>query len=173
MTEPARRRNPADGWVTCVRGHRHWGLHGAAGLLLIHRDSDGAVAVLLQHRAPWVHLGDTWSTPGGARHVGEPAAAAAFREVVEETGMALIEQARVIETFVDDHDGWSYSTVCATLPTPIDVLEKNEPVPWTQRGEQQGLRWVPAEAVETLPLHPGFAATWPRVRRIVEAAAEG
>ena len=43
-----------DGWVDCVCGNRHWGKHGAAGLLLV-RDRK----VLLQHRAPWVH--DGWS----------------------------------------------------------------------------------------------------------------
>jgi hypothetical protein len=36
-----------DGWVQCDCGNKHWGLHGAAGLLLV-RDS----MVLLQHREP-------------------------------------------------------------------------------------------------------------------------
>jgi 8-oxo-dGTP diphosphatase len=171
MSEPARRRNPADGWVTCSLGHRHWGLRGAAGLLLSHRTDDGTLHVLLQHRAPWVHQGDTWSTPGGARHAGEPAVDAAFREVAEETGIAVPDEAVVIETYVDDHGGWSYSTVCAMLAEPIEVIERSEPVPWTLRGEQQGLRWVRLDDVDALALHPGFAATWPQVRRIVEAGA--
>ena len=51
-----------DGWVECSCGSKHWGLHGAAGLL-IYRDG----AILLQYRAPWVHNGDTWGIPGGAR----------------------------------------------------------------------------------------------------------
>jgi len=41
-----------DGWMQCSCGHKHWGLHGAAGLLLVR---DGTI--LLQHRAPWVHNG--------------------------------------------------------------------------------------------------------------------
>ena len=49
-------RGDGDGWARCARGHRHWGVFGAAGLLLWH---DGAV--LLQHRArvepPRRHLG--------------------------------------------------------------------------------------------------------------------
>jgi 8-oxo-dGTP diphosphatase len=171
MSEPARRRDPADGWVTCSHGHRHWGRRGAAGLLLTHRDADGRVSVLLQHRAPWVHQGDTWSTPGGARHAGEPAVDAAFREVAEETGIAPPAEAQVVDTYVDDHGGWSYSTVIAALPELIQVLERSEPVPWTSRGEQQGLRWVALDEVDALALHPGFAATWPDVRRIVEVAA--
>jgi 8-oxo-dGTP diphosphatase len=167
-SEVARRRNPADGFVTCSLGHRHWGLRGAAGLLLSHRDVDGALSVLLQHRAPWVHEGDTWSTPGGARHVDEPAVAAAFREVAEETGMALVGQAQVLDVYVDDHGEWSYSTVCAALSERLAVRERSEPVPWTLRGEQQGLRWVGVEDVGTLPLHPGFASTWPHLRRLVQ-----
>jgi 8-oxo-dGTP pyrophosphatase MutT (NUDIX family) len=147
-------------------------VNGAAGLLLIHRSEERGVAVLLQHRAPWVHLGDTWSTPGGARRGGEPAVEAAFRELAEETGLRLVELATVVDTYVDDHGGWSYSTVCAALPEPIEVLERNEVVPWTERGEQQGLRWVPASEVDTLSLHPGFAATWPVVRRLVEGVRD-
>jgi 8-oxo-dGTP diphosphatase len=172
MSEPARRRNPSDGFVTCAQGHRLWGLRGAAGLLLVHRDDEDRILVLLQHRAPWVHQGDTWSTPGGARHADEPAVDAAFREVAEETGLALPDAAatwRIIDTFVDDHGGWSYSTVCAALPEPLEVLERSEPVPWTLRGEQQGLRWVAVDEVDALTLHPGFASTWPQVRRIVES----
>lgn len=169
MSEPARRpRGPADGFVVCAQGHRHWGLRGAAGLLLVYRDSDGRLLVLLQHRAPWVHEGDTWSTPGGARHPDEPAVDAAFREVSEETGLGLVGRAVVIDTYVDDHGGWSYSTVCALLAEPIEVLERNEAVPWTERGEQQGLRWVPVPEVAELSLHPGFAATWPAVRGLLD-----
>lgn len=41
----------ADGWTSCERGHRHWGMIGAAGLLAIHK-SDDEVRFLLQHRAP-------------------------------------------------------------------------------------------------------------------------
>jgi 8-oxo-dGTP diphosphatase len=37
-----------DGWVSCALGHRHWGVHGAAGLLVVTPDRQ----VLLQHRAP-------------------------------------------------------------------------------------------------------------------------
>jgi hypothetical protein len=30
--------------------------------------------------------------------------------------------------------------------------------------ESVALRWVPLTEVETMPLHPGFAASWPHVR---------
>ena len=64
-----------DGWIDCTCSGKHWGLYGAAGLLLL-RDSQ----VLLQHRAPWVHNGDTWGIPGGARDSHESFIDAALRE---------------------------------------------------------------------------------------------
>ena len=51
-----------DGWIECRCGSRHWGIHGAAGLLLVRSGK-----ILLQLRAPWVHNGGTWGIPGGAR----------------------------------------------------------------------------------------------------------
>jgi hypothetical protein len=42
-----------NGWIECGQGHRHWGLHGAAGLLLHNVDADGTLRLLLQHRADW------------------------------------------------------------------------------------------------------------------------
>jgi hypothetical protein len=54
-----------DGWVFCNCGYRHWGLHGAAGLLMVRFDM-GEPHVLLQLRAAWTHGGGTWAIPGGA-----------------------------------------------------------------------------------------------------------
>ena len=36
--------------------------------------------------------------------------------------------------------------------------------------ETTDVRWVPVPAVDHLPLHGGFATSWPDVRRIVEGA---
>ena len=85
---PHRPRQPGDGWVECGCGLRHWGLFGAAGLLLVRRD-DGhrATAVVLQHRAEWSHHGGTWGIPGGARMPDEDEVAAALREAAEEAGI--------------------------------------------------------------------------------------
>ena len=68
-----------DGWTRCALGHRHWGRYGAAGVLAV---APGPY-VLLQHRAPWSHGGDTWGVPGGARHRTETADEGALRETVE------------------------------------------------------------------------------------------
>jgi 8-oxo-dGTP diphosphatase len=86
--EPSRRgapilksvRGDGDGWVVSYRDTYHWGLHGAAGLLLRAPWHDGTPAVLLQHRALWSHQGGTWGLPGGALDSHEAAEHAAVRE---------------------------------------------------------------------------------------------
>ncbi len=144
-----------DGWVRCEQGHRHWGRYGAAGLLLRHRPDTGLVAVLLQHRALWSHHGGTWGLPGGARDSGESAEQAALREAVEETGLdvALV---RVDDRSVDDHGGWSYTTVIAS----VEPAAAGQPPVRAVSAESVELRWVAEPAVNSLPLHPGFAASW-------------
>jgi 8-oxo-dGTP pyrophosphatase MutT (NUDIX family) len=136
-----------DRWTTCRQGHRHWGVAGAAGLLLRHTDVDGTVRFLLQHRAPWVHHGDTWSIPGGAILEGETPVQAAVRETLEETG-SLPEVFAVDRVDVDDHGNWAYRTVVADVPQR--TLSGDT-------AEQQGTAWFTAEEMLGLSLHPGFA----------------
>jgi len=142
-----------DGWVQCALGHRHWGRHGAAGLLVVTPDR----RVLLQHRAPWSHGGDTWGVPGGARHGDETAEQAARRETVEETQLdvSVIE---VVAEHVDDHVTWRYTTLVATAPSALPVVPERESV---------GLRWVPVDDVPSLPLHPAFGVAWPALRALL------
>ncbi|MDQ1673367.1 MAG: 8-oxo-dGTP diphosphatase [Frankiaceae bacterium] len=145
-------RGSGDGWVRCAAGHRHWGRYGAAGLLLRHRPVADAPLVLLQHRALWSHHGGTWGLPGGARDRDETAVAAALRETSEETTLD-IGVLRVLHSYADEHGGWSYTTVVAE----IDDLSRVD----TRGAEGLSMRWVPEHEVPDLPLHPGFAATWP------------
>lgn len=140
-------KRDGDGWVRCTLGHPHWGLYGAAGLMLV---SGGRV--LLQHRAFWSHHGNTWGIPGGARGRLETAEQAALREAHEETGLRAAD-VTVQREVVDDHGGWSYTTIVASSTTELDV----EPLD----GESTALEWVPLRAVADRPLHPGFAAGWP------------
>ena len=142
-----------DGWVQCDCGNKHWGLHGAAGLLLV-RDS----MILLQHRAPWVHNGDTWGIPGGARDSHEDVIAGALREAVEETGLdpALVTPVVVHE---DNHGNWKYDTVIASAAATLIAHEVND--------ESHEVRWVQVEEISELTLHPSFAASWPKVKELV------
>lgn len=155
-------RGDGDGWVVCALGHRHWGRYGAAGLLLrlaTNGRPSGNDSVLLQHRAPWSHHGDTWGLPGGARDSHETVEEAALREAVEESALD-IDQVQVTGLWVDDHGGWSYTTVLAAAASELPVRAVTH--------ESVELRWVPAWEVTALPLHPGFAATWPQLSELLD-----
>lgn len=143
-----------DGWVQCQCGNKHWGLHGAAGLLLLRGHT-----LLLQHRAPWVHNGDTWGIPGGARDSHESVIQAALREAVEETGIDP-DLVTIYRTVHDDHGDWRYDTVIASASPNLIPHEMND--------ESQELRWVEWNDVDSMKLHPSFAKTWPTVRKILE-----
>jgi 8-oxo-dGTP diphosphatase len=140
-----------DGWVSCAQGHRHWGRFGAAGLLPWYRDAAGAVRVLLQHRAAWSHHGDTWGLLGGARDSAESSEVAALREAAEEGGVRGADL-RVTGLLRDDHGGWSYDSMLTRTGGPVEG-ETN--------AETLALEWFTLDAVPRLPLHPGFARTWP------------
>src|SRR5260221_13355671 len=73
-----------NGWTRCGRGHRHWGRHGAAGLLLAAPDQAGGQTVLLQQRSWWGSYAGSWGPPGGARDSHESGARAAPRDAAAE-----------------------------------------------------------------------------------------
>jgi 8-oxo-dGTP diphosphatase len=152
-------RGDGDGWVWSDAGTRHWGLHGAAGLLLRAPLPDGATAVLLQHRAVWSHQGGTWGLPGGARDSDETAAQTAIREAREEAGIAHEHVVvRVWEvTTTASGTNWTYTTVIADAPHPLDTVANYE---------SAELRWVAEDEVASLPLHPGLANSWQRLLEI-------
>jgi 8-oxo-dGTP diphosphatase len=148
--------------VLSDNGAAYWGKHGAAGLLLRAMAPDGSPAVLLQHRAPWSHQGGTWGLPGGARDSHETPEQAAVREANEEAGLpaeSLNVRTTVVTAEVSAITGayWTYTTVIA------DAAELLETVPNRESSE---LRWVAEDEVTDLPLHPGFAASWNRLREV-------
>ena len=142
-----------DGWVQCACGNKHWGLNGAAGILILR-----GTEILLQHRAPWVHNGDTWGIPGGARDSHESTIEGAFREAVEETGIN-IDLLTPLHTFTDDHGSWKYETVIARASAGLVAHEVND--------ESHEVRWVEIETVSELPLHPSFANSWPELKKLL------
>ncbi|MCF8552755.1 MAG: NUDIX hydrolase [Candidatus Planktophila sp.] len=142
-----------DGWVQCACGNKHWGLNGAAGILILR-----GTEILLQHRAPWVHNGDTWGIPGGARDSHESTIEGAFREAVEETGIN-IDLLTPLHTFTDDHGSWKYETVIARAAAGLVAHEVND--------ESHEVRWVEIETVSELPLHPSFANSWPELKKLL------
>ncbi|OBF53130.1 DNA mismatch repair protein MutT [Mycobacterium sp. 852002-53434_SCH5985345] len=149
-----------DGWVVSHSGAHYWGRFGAAGLLLRAPRPDGTPAVLLQHRAVWSHQGGTWGLPGGARDSHETPEETAVREAHEEAGLhgeLLTVRSTVVTAEVGGLGGarWTYTTVVA------DATELLHTVP---NGESAEMRWVAEDEVAELPLHPGFAASWHRLR---------
>ncbi|RAZ31787.1 NUDIX domain-containing protein [Microbacterium sp. SMR1] len=147
-------RDPGDAWVVAPSGERYWGRFGAAGLLAI----DPEWGVLLQHRVSWSHFGDTWGLPGGARHAGESARDGALRESAEEAGVPADAVAPRFLSVLDV-GVWTYGTLVADVTTPFHPVISDP--------ESRELAWVPIDEVESFPLHPGFAASWPRLRGLL------
>jgi 8-oxo-dGTP diphosphatase len=144
-----------DGWVECACGNKHWGLNGAAGIMIVRGHE-----ILLQHRAPWVHNGDTWGIPGGARDSHETTIEGAFREAIEETGIDT-DLLTPLHTFTDDHGDWKYETVIAQAAAGLVAHEVND--------ESHEVRWVDIEKVDELPLHPSFAKSWPELKALLQS----
>jgi 8-oxo-dGTP diphosphatase len=142
-----------DGWLECTCGSKHWGLNGAAGLLLVR---DGTI--LLQHRAPWVHNGDTWGIPGGARDSHESVIQAAKREAHEEIGIDT-DLLDPVHTFTDDHGPWRYDTIISKASADLIAHEMND--------ESQQIEWIPFIDVVKKNLHPSFARSWPELHTLL------
>lgn len=144
-----------DGWARCERGHRHWGVHGASGLLAVHFDALGTPHILMQKRSLWSHHGGTWGLPGGALDSHEDAVTGAMREALEEAALRA-DVLRVLGVYTDDHGGWSFQTVIAEADALFPASPAND--------ESTDIRWLPADEVTGETLHPGFAETWPVIR---------
>jgi 8-oxo-dGTP diphosphatase len=161
-----------NGWVNCRCGQRHWGRHGAAGLLLARRRTDAvpgrsangrpAVEVLLQLRAAWTHQGGSWALPGGARDSHEDVVEAALREAQEETGVEPADVVVLGRQPGVDHVDWSYTYVLALACRPVEVQLATT--------ESDELRWLAPDDVGALPLHPAFGAAWPVLHRALGVA---
>ena len=117
--------------------------------------------MLLQHRAPWSHQGGTWGLPGGARDSHESPEEAAVREAHEEAGLIsrLVSVRASVITATASGTDWTYTTVVA------DAAEQLQTVANFESAE---MRWVGEAEVDELPLHPGFAASWQRLRTASE-----
>lgn len=148
-----------DGFLRCSDGHVRWGVFGAAGVVFVVRPTDGPPAVMLQRRSAFAHEGGTWSCAGGAIDEGETPYDAAMREASEEIGRIPAAHRLLGQYVFTPADDWSYTTV---------VVEVDEPFGMSMNFETDAVEWVAVDLVDRYRLHPGFAAAWPHLRRIVE-----
>jgi 8-oxo-dGTP diphosphatase len=151
-------RRTGDGFLRCGDGHVRWGVYGAAGVLFVVRFPEG-VRVMLQKRSQFAHEGGTWSCAGGALDAGEDALAGALREASEEVG-TIPEGVTVLgkTVFAPSRD-WSYTTFVVEVPGEFGA---------SMNFETDAIAWDTLDEVERRPLHAGFAAAWPELRRIIE-----
>ena len=157
LPDPRPVLRPGDGWVECRCGQRHWGRHGAAGLLLWAVDG-GTTRLVLQHRAHWSHFGGTWGLPGGAFDAEETPVQGALREAAEEAGISA-EAVAVRSTHLLDHVDWSYTTVVAEALTAVEPVISDP--------ESLEVTWADLSSLDDRPLLPAFAAALPELRRLV------
>ena len=182
MSSEAARHANADQWIVCAQGHEHWGAAGAAGLLMLTNSPTGT-RVLLQHRAPWVHNGDTWGIPSGALRHGEDIETGARREAAEEFDIEIAALAALptLGVAADDHGDWVFSTVAVGVTwqeagrfAPICDNPESSRKHVSDRASTAvsnglsevgagGTCWIEAAALSTgthdLLLHPGFEAS--------------
>ena len=160
-------RQPGDGWVECACGRRHWGLNGAAGVLLARRDAEtGKVThIVMQHRAEWSAEGGTWGIPGGAIADGESTLEGALREANEEANITP-EDIEVVGSYCEDHGPWSYTTVFA-FEKPGHVVH-----PKANDDESMEIEWVAIDEVPGHKLLTAMRTDWPRFRTRLDALAE-
>jgi 8-oxo-dGTP pyrophosphatase MutT (NUDIX family)/2'-5' RNA ligase len=148
-----------DRFVTCSKGHEHWGAHGAAGLLVRHKAEDG-YRYLLQKRSADVDHPGQWSIPSGATGKDETPEAGALREYREEMGP--LPQGTKIHHVVKSTDcgDWAFHTVIADAPEQFLPRGRGE-----TGHEVAGAAWHTPHEIKGLDLHPAFAKSWDTVRR--------
>ena len=165
-------RLSGDGFVVCSDGHTRWGRFGAAGMVFVVRPGAMSVpdpgsvppssTVCLQLRSRFAHEGGTWSCPGGALDEGETPFEGAWRESGEEIGIPPEPWRLLGEHVFEPATDWRYTT---------SVVEVARPFGSSLNFETDEVAWVPLGEVDRLPLHPGFAAAWPHLHAIIDAAA--
>ena len=149
-----------DGFMRCSDGHVRWGIYGAAGVVFVVREDDGP-RVMLQQRSAFAHEGGTWSCAGGALDLGESPLEGVLREASEEVGPPPDGWRVVGQHVFEPADDWTYTTV---------VVEVPERFGRSLNFETDDVDWVAPDDVTHRPLHAGFAAAWPYLRAIVDAA---
>ncbi len=158
-TDPAKVGRSGSMFLVCSDGRTRWGIFGAAGVLFVHHGGDGRTRVQLQKRSLLSHEGGSWSCAGGALDEGEDALVGALREASEEVG-EVPEPITLLGTYLfEPATDWTYTTAVAEVPERFGS---------SLNFETDAVEWFEPEQVEAVPLHSGFAAAWPHLRRIID-----
>lgn len=132
---------------------------------VIRPDAGGSGWEFLQlHRDPSDFLGGTWQTVYGTSESGETPAAAALRELREETGLVPTElyQLNDVDVFyIAQHDTlWHSISFCA-------VVKRQDQV--ALNPEHDAVRWLAAEAAEQHFMWPGNRRAVAEIRQQIIA----
>jgi mutator protein MutT len=124
------------------------------GVGIVVKRSDGAILLVERGGPP---LEGCWSVPGGKVELGETTAAAAVREVGEETGIAVAVERllTVVDRILPAEDGrieYHYVLV-EYLARPLEGTAEPRAA-----SDARQARWVPRAEVGALPLVPGLEA---------------
>lgn len=163
----------ASGYRSCPGYGRHWGPDGAAGALAWTTGKDGSRYVLLAKRSRHVQQGNTWAFPGGAVDQGESPVDAAVRELDEEvSGVPEITDLTGVREGPCEHGcGWTYTAfVVRVRPSRFRNVPRVAVAAGDSAWETDCVAWIPLDYVDSLRLHPAFAAGWPELRELIESA---
>lgn len=118
----------------------------------------GSEVLLVRDTDPGVPGSLWWVLPGGGADEGEEAAAAAIRELYEETGLAVAELAGPIAERVVTHGYSDRILIQHELFFRVDV-PRFDPLPArlsdSERRRQITTRWVPVDQLPAFPTWPG------------------
>jgi 8-oxo-dGTP diphosphatase len=116
---------------------------------------------MLQKRSAFAHEGGTWSCSGGALDQGEQPLDGALREASEEIGEIPAGYTVLGSTVFSPATDWSYTTFVIEVPSEFGG---------SINFETDAIAWDSPDEVERRPLHDGFAAAWPEIRKIIESS---
>jgi ADP-ribosylglycohydrolase/8-oxo-dGTP pyrophosphatase MutT (NUDIX family) len=155
-----------DGFINCEGCKKtHWGVNGAAGMLIAQTERKKVKAILLQLRSLDTIMGGTWGNPGGAIDNGESDEEGALREAYEEANV-LPENITVLGKIVRDHINWKFTTFLAVEDPecPIDPADNDN--------EAVTVRWVRLEELDEIELLPALKDELPELLHALEDALQ-